>query len=73
MRLTLDCVMASRFPTVIVAIHKTHNGPAQSLSHGANLCIRMRAQAANAAALTATAIRPVTGVGAPSYTSGIQK
>ena len=43
-----------------------HKGKTQSLSRGDSLCVKIRAHAANAAALTATDMNPVTGVGAPS-------
>ena len=59
-------LIASRLPKVIVATARIHNGNTQSLSSGESLCVKMRAHAANAAALTATDMKPVTGVGAPS-------
>ena len=66
MRLTLVCEIANKLPKVIVAIAVIQSGKTQSLSRGASLCIKMRAHAAKAAALTATDMNPVMLVGAPS-------
>ena len=75
MRFTLRCGIASTFPTNMVS----------AASHTTSFCqpcgpsaadgspkppTRMRTRVANAATFTAAAMNPVTGAGAPSYTSG---
>ena len=66
MRLMLDCVIASRLPTVIVAAASHHSTVFQSELIGARVSRKTRANAAKPAALTPTAISAVTDVGAPS-------
>src|SRR5256885_12820877 len=46
------------------------NGPRHVSADESNASVHTRSQAANAAAFTATDMYAVTGVGAPSYTSG---
>jgi len=71
MRFTLDCVTAAMLPTVIVTIATTSNSSRQiRRSWSAGLRRRMRISIAKDAAFEPTERNAVTGVGAPSYTSG---
>src|ERR1041385_908263 len=75
MRLMLSWRTAVILPIVIVIAAITTSGLAQpSVPYGRpsppSAMPNTRIIAANAAALTAAAMKPVTGVGAPSYASG---
>src|SRR2546421_4045609 len=74
-RLTLRCGIASTLPTIIVSAASQTTSFCQPCgpraAHGSpNPPTRMRTSVANAATFTAAAMNPVTGAGAPSYTSG---
>src|SRR5206468_12802007 len=69
MRLKVRCARAIRFPTTMVATASHHTSACQA-GTASNASPRTRSSAANAAAFTAVTMYPVTGVGAPSYTSG---
>src|SRR5262245_47522865 len=70
-RFKFDCVIAAIFPTVIVstltaamiASHSARNGPLPLMN--------TRSILANEAAFTATDMKAVIDVGAPSYASGV--
>src|SRR6267378_5615850 len=75
MRLTLRWGMASRLPTSIVSAASHTRSPPQSTRMRSpdpppNPETRILTSTANAAAFTPAAMKPVTGAGAPSYTSG---
>src|SRR5262245_37109585 len=74
MRFMFVCTSASKFPTNTVAIASADSTGIQiglSTSSAAPKPFNTnRNNAPNAAAFTPTAMNPVTGVGAPSYTSG---
>ena len=62
----LSCTNALRLPTVMVNAAMTHSTIAQRPLIGARWIRKMRRKAANAAIFTPTAMKAVTGVGAPS-------
>ena len=75
MRFTLRCGTASRFPSSIVSAesHTTsfcHPCGPSATDGSPKPPTRIRTSVAKAATLTAAAMKPVTGAGAPSYTSG---
>src|SRR5579859_3246915 len=77
MRLTDSCRPAMRLATVIVtaaSVATTGGHPAAHDDHVASLNDRLstRSSIAKAPAFTATAMKVVAGVGAPSYASGVQ-
>src|SRR5256885_8864108 len=69
-RLTLVCVTAAKLPTVIVAIDSTQKSRRQSSLADGSPSTKIRISIANDAAFEPTERNAVTGVGAPSYTSG---
>ena len=73
MRFTLRCGSASRLPTTIVSSASVRE-QRRAAAAGPRPCAsatNTRTSAANAAAFTPALISAVTGVGAPSYTSGV--
>ena len=71
MRLSERCGIAPTFPiTIVVAARKASAGP-QSSCDRPSAWSNSRRKTANAAALVATAMKVVIGVGAPWYTSGV--
>src|SRR5947209_18954417 len=70
MRLTFDCVTAATLPTVIVTAASTQKSTRQSPLIDGIPSTKMRMSIANDAAFEPTDRNAVTGVGAPSYTSG---
>ena len=66
----LVCAMAATFPTVIVSTARTQSTRLQSGWSAGRPVIRIRRNAAKAAALVPAIMNAVTDVGAPSYTSG---
>src|SRR6266536_857531 len=70
MRLTFDCVTAAKLPTVIVTAASTQNSRRQSAFIDGIPSTKIRISIANDAAFDPTDRNAVTGVGAPSYTSG---
>src|SRR5256714_9438256 len=84
MRLTFVCTSATTFPTVIVRTASSQRAPSQAACSCAPVpfaCAagatgkarrKTRMKAANPAAFGPAAMKAVTGVGAPSYTSGVQ-
>src|SRR6266702_4637214 len=70
-RLTLLCTSASMLPPMMVRIVIVRTTGSQSGLTGNRTTSKTRAKATIAAALVATDIKPVTGAGAPSYTSGV--
>ncbi len=82
MRLTLSCPSAERLPMVIVAIARqpAMTGQGESMATPAavsstcpapSASAKKRSSTAKPAALGPTERKAVTGVGAPSYTSGV--
>src|SRR5436853_1672340 len=71
MRLTLVCTTASTEPTRRLRTASAHTIGRQSVDLGPNVEKKIRSSAANPAALAAAAMKPVTGVGEPWYTSGV--
>ncbi len=71
MRFTERWASATRFPTTMVTTASHQITCSQMRWMPPNASSSTRTRAANAAALTAVAMNPVTGVGAPSYTSGV--
>src|SRR5215510_11786155 len=69
-RFRLDCVSAAKLPAVIVTIDSVSNRKRQSTLSPGNPSRKIRSSIANDAALEPTDRNAVTGVGAPSYTSG---
>src|SRR5258708_9678046 len=69
MRVSEGCASASRLPPTIVAMASA-TPTACAGAEPPNDSPSTRNNAANAAALTPVAMKPETGVGAPSYTSG---
>src|SRR5690242_12681518 len=69
-RLILDCVNAAIFPAVIVTIDSASNSMRQSVFRDGSPSRKIRRSIANDAAFDPTERNAVTGVGAPSYTSG---
>ena len=72
MRLRLRCGRASTFPTTIVRMARMIMTWPQSDQAEPAAMMNSLAKPRKAAALTAVAMKAVTGVGAPSYTSGAQ-
>ena len=70
MRFTFDCVSAATLPTVIVTMASASNSSRQSAFITGNPSTKMRSSIANDAVFDPTERNAVTGVGAPSYTSG---
>ena len=70
-RFTLVCSSAPRFPANIVSTASTQNAQNQKCVAAGTLA-NIRSSSANAAALGPAENSAVTGVGAPSYTSGVQ-
>src|SRR3989304_6624085 len=69
-RLMLCWVSAATFPTPIVRMARTQRGAAHSARKGNRGGPSARRIAAKAAAFVPAIMKAVTGVGAPSYTSG---
>src|SRR4029453_19163711 len=69
-RLMFDCVSAAKLPTVIVMIASTQNRSCQLWLIEGSPSWKIRSSIANDAAFDPTDRNAVTGVGAPSYTSG---
>src|SRR5207253_5862576 len=69
-RLRLVWVSAARLPTVIVTIDSTSNSTRQSVLIDGSPSRKIRSSIAKDAAFEPTDRKAVTGVGAPSYTSG---
>ena len=72
MRLASLWTAASIDPTASVAQARANTTGCQSSARTPSASTNTRISAANPAAFTAEAIRAVTGVGAPTYTSGAQ-
>ena len=66
MRLTFRCVTALTLPTVMVSAASTQRTPVQLAATDTSAPANTRTKAAKAAALTPTAMKAVTAVGAPS-------
>jgi AmmeMemoRadiSam system protein A len=66
----LPCRKAIRLPTVIVSAANTANIPGHTSIAGAKAVTKTRISTAKPAAFEPTERKVVTGVGAPSYTSG---
>ncbi len=66
MRFTFSSAMATRFATTMVATARPKTRPAHVSYSPPNAVRKTRRKAANAAAFTAAAMKPVTGAGAPS-------
>src|SRR5437016_13584519 len=72
MRLMFGWTSAITFPRIIVSAATIQiTDPQRSWIEG-NAVRKMRNRTANPAAFGPTDMNPVTGVGAPSYTSGVQ-
>src|SRR5436190_14774924 len=71
MRFTFDCATPTIVPTSIVSPAIADSTGAQCTCSGSRAERNTRTNAANAAALTAVDMNPVTSVGAPSYASGV--
>ena len=69
-RLMFDWAIAITLPSTIDRSESTISIPCQSISRPPSAMARRRIMNANAASLGAVPIISVTGVGAPSYTSG---
>src|SRR6266550_5378212 len=69
-RFRLDCVNAAILPAVIVTIASTSKSNRQSVFSEGRPSRKIRSSIANDAAFDPTDRNAVTGVGAPSYTSG---
>src|SRR5919199_1256928 len=67
------CTSAAMLPTVIVSTASGASNICQSKPLVGATSKNTRKNAANAAVLVATLINAVTGVGAPSYTSGVHQ
>src|ERR1700682_4483115 len=68
-RLTFCCTSAPTFPSVIDRAAATQISQSRPGALASNMT---RSRTANAAALGAVDMKPTTGAGAPSYTSGVQ-
>src|ERR1700736_5690352 len=66
-------VTVNTVPATIVMIATAHSTGCQSAPKPGSATYRMRSIAPNAAILVAEAMKPVIGVGAPWYTSGIHE
>ena len=66
MRLSDRCASAIRLPTTIEAMASPAMTGCQTAMAAGNASISTRTSAANAAAFTPVAMKPVTGVGEPS-------
>ena len=66
MRFSEDCPIAPTLPTMIVITASVANAGAQVVAAEISATSNSRSMTPNAAALVATAMKPVTGVGAPS-------
>ena len=64
-------MIAPMLPTAIEIVASTASAMSQSPCWGARATSKKRMKTAKAAALVATAMNEVIGVGAPSYTSGV--
>src|SRR3954465_932054 len=71
MRLTSVCTTAAIEPTRSDSTARPAIAGRQSTEYTWNAPTKIRRSAANAAAFVAAAMNAVTGVGAPSYTSGV--
>src|SRR3990172_731347 len=71
MRLTSSWTSAARFPTTSDAQASAAAATVQISACSGNAVTSTRQVTTNAAALVAAAMNAVTGVGAPSYTSGV--
>src|SRR5690242_11765641 len=71
-RLMLDCRIAAKLPTIIVARAQPHTNGIQLSAMGPSATWKTRSRMANAAALGPTERNAATGAGAPWYTSGAQ-
>src|SRR5579862_599085 len=69
-RFTFVCTTAPRLPTNIVSAAKIQNAQNQKVV-AASMVVKIRSNNANVAAFGPAANKAVTGVGAPSYTSGV--
>src|SRR5262245_2258754 len=65
-----DCVTAAKLPAVMVRTDSTQNSSRQSTLSPGNPSRKIRSSIANDADFDPTDRNAVTGVGAPSYTSG---
>src|SRR5919109_923764 len=70
-RLSDDCPIAPTLPTTIVTIASTDSAGPHVVAKSISATSNSRSSTPNAAAFVATAMNPVTAVGAPSYTSGV--
>ena len=66
----LDWASAPRLPTTIVSTARAATAGCHCGARAGSACTNTRSRAPKAAVFTPAAIRPVTVVGAPSYTSG---
>src|SRR3954447_23132206 len=73
MRFTSVCTTARIEPTSIVATASAYTYGCQSVLYASNATTNTRSSPANAAALTADAMKATTGVGDPWYTSGVHE
>src|SRR6185503_11715489 len=73
MRFTSVWTTAKIEPTASVRTAITYMAGRQSTLSAPNVTTNTRSRAANPAAFAADAMNPVTGVGEPWYTSGVQK
>src|SRR5882724_4012379 len=71
-RLTSACTTATTEPNTMVSAATSHTIGSQSQRTPGSATYATRSSAPNAAALVQAAMKPVTGVGAPWYTSGVQ-
>ena len=67
----LVCASAAKLPTASEAQTSTATVTVQRCSSAGNAVISTRSITASAAVFVAADMNPVTGVGAPSYTSGV--
>ena len=66
MRFSDDCPIAPTLPTAIVTTASTASAGPQVVARSISATSKNRSSTPNAAALVATAMNAVTGVGAPS-------
>ena len=70
MRFTLVCTSAARLPMNMVSTAETKIAQNQRFAEAPKATTKMRSMTAKVAAFGPEASSAVTGVGAPSYTSG---
>src|SRR5919108_5389488 len=70
-RFSEDWPIAPTLPTAIVTSASTASAGPHVVAASISATSNSRSSTPNAAALVATAMNPVTAVGAPSYTSGV--